>query len=210
MMHSLIPCLSRADIPPGGSIRVTVTGIIRSTQQGTQHIVQFSARPFWAPNPVVSRAVQVSAVPPVFDADRPTIRYSLRNNCRNVPRESCSTATWDMEGTAQDSQSGLISVTSFPVGVEILTSFIAGTTANVPIAYTASCCRPTVDITATDARGNFLTRHIDAYTDDWLSEAAIAAIVLGVLLFIFIIIVIVLAILLCRKRRSHNFPQSSR
>jgi len=53
-------------------------------------------------------------------------------------------------------------VTSDPAGVEILTSFIAGTTSRVPIAYTASCCRPIVDITATDARGNFLNQRIDA------------------------------------------------
>jgi hypothetical protein len=53
-------------------------------------------------------------------------------------------------------------VISNPVGAEFLTSFIAGTTENVPIAYTASCCRPTVDIKATDARGNYITRHIDA------------------------------------------------
>lgn len=77
MMHSLIPCLSRADIPPGASIRVTVTGIIRSTQQSTQHIVQFSARPFWAPNPVVSRAVQVSAVPPVSNAHKKYVTFIL-------------------------------------------------------------------------------------------------------------------------------------
>jgi hypothetical protein len=53
-------------------------------------------------------------------------------------------------------------VTSNPVGVEFLTSFIAGTRTNVPIAYTASCCRPIVDIIATDARGNYVTRRIDA------------------------------------------------
>jgi preprotein translocase subunit SecG len=46
-------------------------------------------------------------------------------------------------------------------------------------------------------------------SDEWLSEAGIAAIVLGVLLLIFIIIVIVLAILLCKKQRSHNFQHSS-
>jgi hypothetical protein len=57
---------------------------------------------------------------------------------------------------------GLISVTSNPVGVEFLTSFIAGTTSNVPVAYTASCCRPIVDIRATDARGNFNTQRIHA------------------------------------------------
>ena len=51
---------------------------------------------------------------------------------------------------------------SNPAGVQFVTGFIAGTTANVPITYTATCCRPIVDITATDARGNFLTRRIDA------------------------------------------------
>jgi hypothetical protein len=57
---------------------------------------------------------------------------------------------------------GLISVTSNPPGVEFPTSFIAGTKVTVPIAYTASCCRPTVDMKATDAKGNYITWHIDA------------------------------------------------
>jgi hypothetical protein len=57
---------------------------------------------------------------------------------------------------------GLISVASNPTGVEFLTSFIAGTKVGVPIAYSASCCAPTVDIKATDAKGNYITQHIDA------------------------------------------------
>jgi hypothetical protein len=58
-MHSLIPCLCRADVQPGGSLTVTVTGTIRSTQQGARSIVLFTARPFWASNMAVSRAVFV-------------------------------------------------------------------------------------------------------------------------------------------------------
>jgi hypothetical protein len=57
---------------------------------------------------------------------------------------------------------GLISVSSNPTGVEFQTSFIAGTTTAVPITYRASCCTPTVDIKATDAKGNYITQHIDA------------------------------------------------
>lgn len=201
---------SAAEVHPGRSIQVTVTGILRNTQQGTPHIVQFSARPFWESVPAVNRAVFVSVgVPPVSDTDNPVIQHSVRSNCRNVPRERCSASTWNMEGTVQDINSGLISVTSDPAGVEILTSFIAGTTSRVPIAYTASCCRPTVDITATDARGNFVTQRIDANADGQLLEGEIAAIVLGVLLLICIIVIIVLAILLCKRRRSHSFPPSS-
>jgi hypothetical protein len=199
-----------ADIQPGQSIPVTVTGTIRNTQQGTPHIVQFAARPFSTPNLAVNRAVFVYVgVPPVSDTERPTIRFSVRNNCWNVPQERCLTATWNMEGTVQDSHSGLVSVTSNPVGVEFLTPFVAGTTSNVPVAYTASCCRPIVDIRATDARGNFNTQRIHANAGEWLLDGEIAAIVLGVLLFIFIIIVIVLAILLFKKNRAHTFHHSS-
>jgi hypothetical protein len=57
---------------------------------------------------------------------------------------------------------GLISVSSNPTGVEFQTSFIAGTKTAVPVTYRASCCVPTVDITATDAKGNYITEHIDA------------------------------------------------
>lgn len=200
-----------ADIHPGGSIPVTVTGPFPNIQQGTTHIIQFSTHPFWAPYPTVNRAVYLSlGVPSVSDSYLPTISYSVKNNCKNVPQESCSTSTWNMEATVQDSNSGLISVISNPVGAEFLTSFIAGTTEEVPIAYTASCCRPTVDIKVTDARGNYITRHIDANADnEVLSDAEIAAIVLGVMLILIIIVVIVLAILLCKKRRSLTFQHSS-
>jgi hypothetical protein len=66
MMHSLILCLSRADIPPGRSTEVTVTGPIRNIQQGTTAIIQFSTRPYWSSYPAVSRAVYLSVgLPPV-------------------------------------------------------------------------------------------------------------------------------------------------
>jgi hypothetical protein len=78
MMHSLIPCLSRADVPPGGSIQVMVTGTIRNVQQGTPHVVLFSARPFWAPNLIVSRAVHVSVgIPPVSTAHKKNVTFIL-------------------------------------------------------------------------------------------------------------------------------------
>lgn len=57
---------------------------------------------------------------------------------------------------------GLISVSSNPRGVQFLTSFTAGTKTAVPITYRASCCAPTIDIKATDAKGNYITQHIDA------------------------------------------------
>lgn len=60
MMHSLIPCLSRADLHPGRSIQVMVTGTLWNTQQGTPQIVQFSARSFWGSSLAVNRAVFVS------------------------------------------------------------------------------------------------------------------------------------------------------
>lgn len=78
MMHSLIPCLSRADIRPGGSSQFTVTGTLSNTQQGTPHIVQCSARPFWASNVAGNRAVFVSVgVPPVSTAHNKNVRFIL-------------------------------------------------------------------------------------------------------------------------------------
>ena len=78
MMLSLIPYLSRAEIQPGGSIQVMVTGMLRNTQQGTPHLVQFSARPLWASNPVVNRAVFVSVgVPQVSTAHKKNFTFIL-------------------------------------------------------------------------------------------------------------------------------------
>jgi hypothetical protein len=71
MMHSLILCLFRADIHPGQSIPIIVTGTIRNTQQGTPHTVLFAARPFWTSNLAVNRAVFVFiGVPPVSTAHK--------------------------------------------------------------------------------------------------------------------------------------------
>ncbi|XP_021938864.1 uncharacterized protein LOC110839215 [Zootermopsis nevadensis] len=201
-----------AGIPPGRSIEVVVTGVInKNVPQGTMATIEFSVRSFWASYPPVNRAVYLSVgVPPVPDSDNPTINYSVKNNCKNVPQESCSTSAWNMEATVQDSHSGLISVSSNPRGVQFLTSFTAGTKTAVPITYRASCCAPTIDIKATDAKGNYITQHIDANAgNEGLSDAGIAAVILGVLLILIIIVVIVLAILLCKKRRSHNLQLSS-
>jgi hypothetical protein len=78
MMHSLIPCLSRADIHPGQSIQVTVTGTPRNVQQGTPQIVQFSVRPFWSSNLAVNRAVFVSSgTQPVSTAHKKKVTFIL-------------------------------------------------------------------------------------------------------------------------------------
>lgn len=201
-----------AAVPPGRSIQVVVTGLIdRNVRLGTTATIEFLVRPYRGSYPIVNRAVYLLiGVPQVSDSDRPTINYSVKNNCKNVPQERCSTSAWNMEATVQDSRSGLISVASNPTGVEFLTSFIAGTKAAVPIAYSAPCCAPTVDIKATDAKGNYVTQHIDANADnEGLSEAEIAVVILGILLVLIIIVVIVLAILLCKRKRSHNFQHSS-
>ncbi|PNF13633.1 hypothetical protein B7P43_G17282, partial [Cryptotermes secundus] len=151
-------------VPPGKSIQVMVTGLIyRNIQPGTTATIEFLVRPYRRLYPTVNRAVYLFiGVPQVSDSDRPTINYSVKNNCKNVPQERCSTSAWNIEATVQDSRSGLISVTSNPRGIEFLTSFIAGTKAAVPISYSASCCAPTVDIKAADAKGNYVTQHIDA------------------------------------------------
>ncbi|XP_069674333.1 uncharacterized protein [Periplaneta americana] len=199
-------------IMPGRSIQVEVTALIfENIPMPKTAVLEFTARPYWGSYPVVSRAVYLyMGATPVSDSSSPSINYSIMNNCKNVPQESCSTAFWNMEATVQDSYSGLISVTSNPIGIEFQSDFIAGTKSPVPMKYSASCCAPTVDIKATDANGNHVTQHVDAYADkEGLTDAEIAAIILGVLLLVIIIIATILVFFLCKKRQSRNLQHSS-
>lgn len=86
-------------------------------------------------------------------------------------------------------------------------AFVAGTRDSVTATYSASCCQPRVTITAFDMSNNQKTINLDV-TDIWLSEAAIAAIVVGCLLLVALIILIVVLCVWCarRRKRSQELP----
>ncbi|KAJ9590943.1 hypothetical protein L9F63_016041 [Diploptera punctata] len=196
-----------SNILPGKSIQVEVTTALYSNvPQGTQIVVEFIVQSYWGSQPATSRAAYLYVgTYSNSDTDSPAFRYSVKSNCKHLSSDSCSQATWNMEGSIQDSNSGLISVTSSPTGLQFQGSFIAGTKSPVPVYYSASCCLPKIDITATDAKSNSRVFQVNVNSDnEQLTDAEITAIVLGVLLILVLIILIILACLLCRKWRSHD------
>lgn len=106
-----------------------------------------------------------------------------------------------------NSISGVLRIQSIPRGLYYRNDFIAGTKNQVVASYSASCCQPKVTITVFDLAGNQRSVSLDV-TDIWLSEAGIAAVVLGVILLLIILILIFLLICWCvRKRReSRELP----
>ncbi|XP_017779712.1 PREDICTED: uncharacterized protein LOC108565002 [Nicrophorus vespilloides] len=142
----------------------------------------------------------------VVDTRKPTIWHKFTSNCLNVLLANCEDATWSVEITAQDKESGLMLLTPnihFPNG------FTTGTTEEVTGYYSASCCESQLQLTATDRSNNKRTYIIDAYKAT-LGPWAIAAIVFGVLLIIALIVGIILAIVCRRKQKvSVDLPTTS-
>lgn len=123
---------------------------------------------------------------------------------------SCSQRVWSLEITAQDWETGILRIESIPNGLIPRIPFTAGTTEPVRVSYSANCCQPRVTISAYDLAGNQRTTTIDV-RDVVLTEASIAAIVLGILLLIALIIIVVITIVwCCRKYRKSEDLSSYR
>lgn len=141
----------------------------------------------------------------ITDSWAPRIWYTYSTRCDF--RQSCVGGIWSIEVVARDYESGLMSLRSNPEGLLIRAPFTAGTTEEVKATYTASCCEPRVSISAYDLNRN--QKSIQLNVDEpWLSEYAIATVVLAVLFFILLIILIVIWIVWCCKRRraSRDLP----
>lgn len=135
----------------------------------------------------------------INDPWAPNIWYTYSTRCDF--RQSCVGGIWSIEVVARDYESGMMSLRSNPEGLLIRAPFIAGTNDEVKATYTASCCEPRVSITAYDLNRN--QRSIQLNVDEpWLSEYAIATVVLAVLFFALLIVLIVIWIVWCCRRRK--------
>lgn len=172
----------------------------QTAEAGTRNKVTFTSRS-------VSEVIQsvyftVAGQNTVQDSSAPYIYYTYGSRCEwKTSPGTCSQHVWSVEITAQDWESGVLRVQSQPRGLLLRNVFTAGTREPVTATYSASCCQPRVTITAFDLANNQKTLTLDV-TDIWLSEAAIAAIVLGVILFICLVILIVVFCIWCCKRRK--------
>jgi hypothetical protein len=154
----------------------------------------------------VSQSVVVTvATNGVNDPWAPHIWYTYNTRCDW--RQSCVGGTWSVEVVASDWESGLMSLRSNPEGLLLRAPFTSGTNDEVKATYSASCCEPRVSITAYDLNRN--QRSIQLNVDEpWLSEYAIATVVLAVLFFaLFIVLTVIWVIWCCKRRRaSRDLP----
>ena len=137
----------------------------------------------------------------VQDPWQPHIWYTYGSRCEGRTNAgNCAGAIWSVDIVAQDHESGLMRLQSNPEGLLIRGTFIAGTNDEVKATYSASCCESRVTITAYDLNRNQRTIQLNV-SDIYLSEFAIATVVLGVLFFVVLIILIVLLIrYFCNKK----------
>ncbi|KAK2586204.1 hypothetical protein KPH14_001466 [Odynerus spinipes] len=151
-------------------------------------------------------------IPNVVDDAKPSIEYTFNNNCMGkLSKDRCMKSRWSVDIRVQDSGSGLKSVRASPNELYPSTEFISGTRNLVTFYYSATCCSTQAKITATDLRNNVNTYTIDVTAWDNLSEAEIAAIVVGALLILLLIILIIILIVYCvTKRKSHDLPYTQR
>ncbi|BET02054.1 Hypothetical protein NTJ_14872 [Nesidiocoris tenuis] len=137
-----------------------------------------------------------------YDGYRPDIWYEFDGDCSgSVSPKNCDAKTWKAIVNFQDPDSGLLSITSDPVGLILDKEFIVGTKEAIRGYYSSSCCQTKVDISAKDILGNVRVKYIDI-EKRWLSVGDISAIVLGCILFFLIVAVAVWLIVRCCRRRK--------
>lgn len=200
-LHSHLPI--SVLVGPGLTITVTVNLFIPNTAvSGQRNKVTFTARGVTD----VQQSVwfTVAGQNPVQDTWAPNLYWNYGSRCEwKTTPGICSQHVWSVEITAQDWDTGILRLQSSPKGLLLRNGFTAGTRDPVIATYSASCCQPRVTITAFDAANNQKTVTLDV-TDIWLSEAGIAAVVVGVLLFIVLVILIVILCIWCVRRRKQT------
>ncbi|XP_055842242.1 uncharacterized protein LOC129909225 [Episyrphus balteatus] len=191
----------------GQTTTVTVTVLIpNTTPQGTRDTIKFMCL---GSGRQVFQSVELKVITNIDaeDTTPPSVSWQFGSRCDSIRTESagCSDKYWSLDIVAQDWETGLLRLQSLPSGLINRNSFTVGTNQALRTTYSASCCQPKVTLIAYDIAGNQKTHNIDV-RDMVLSEASIAAIVLGALLLILLIILIVILIMWCLKRRraSHD------
>ncbi|KAK3921868.1 ABC transporter A family member 8 [Frankliniella fusca] len=190
-------------IPPGQTIQVVGSLVAnQNAADGQTDKVKLTARLAASGQETTKTALVYVQQEQINDVWNPKIWWSWKSTCAGAwDSSNCFTNTWTLELTIQDKDSGLLTISSQPRGVQFRTEFTSGTREEVKAYYSASCCSKRVDITATDLKGNTNRETFDV-SSQFLSPAEIASITVGIIGILLIIAVIVLGIMLCRKRES--------
>ncbi|XP_013139237.1 PREDICTED: uncharacterized protein LOC106103841 [Papilio polytes] len=193
---------SSQTIQPGQTLNVIVNLIISTAAQpGVRDFITFTAYGL----DQISISAYVYVVSPnesQVDTWAPEVRHSYQGHCLGRMGSDCAEYTWSATIYARDS-GGLLRITSTPLGLTSAqdSTFISGTREEVVTVYRSNCCSTRVVVNAIDIFGN-----TNSYTMDisnYITDAGIAAIVLGVLLIIALIAIVIFLITWCvRKRKS--------
>uniref|UniRef100_A0A2H1V622 SFRICE_003913 n=1 Tax=Spodoptera frugiperda TaxID=7108 RepID=A0A2H1V622_SPOFR len=188
-------------VTPGQTVNVIVSLIISpSAQPGLRDTITFTAYVATGGEQIsISAYVYVANSAEPIDTFAPEIWHNFQGTCLGRTGDDCARHTWATTITSRDSQSGLLRLTSSPVGIMYTSDFVSGTRQEVTATYRANCCAPRVLLNAVDAYGNTNSYIIDS--SNHLTGAAIAAIVLGVLLAIALLALIIFLIVWCSSRR---------
>jgi hypothetical protein len=183
------------------SVRVTIM-VPQGTDLGSKDKITFTSQGVVQAQQSVMVTVSSSGV---VDSWQPRIWYTYNTRCDW--RWNCVGGTWSVEVVARDYETGLLSMRSTPEGLLLRAPFVAGTNEEVTATFSASCCEPRVTITAYDLNRNQRTLQLNV-DDPWLSEYAIATVVLACLFFILLIVLIVIWVRWCiqRRRASRDLP----
>ncbi|XP_026747956.1 uncharacterized protein LOC113508944 [Trichoplusia ni] len=185
----------------GQTVNVIVSVIIPpSMQPGQRDKITFTAYG----NEQVSLSAYVYVVNSAEPTDvwAPEITHTFQGTCLGRTGDDCAQYAWSATIVARDPLSGLLRLSSSPIGLMYNSDFISGSRQDVVATYRATCCAPRVLINGVDSYGNTNTYVIDI--SGYLTGAAIAAIVLGVLLAIALIALLVFLIVWCVRKRKES------
>ncbi|XP_063545150.1 uncharacterized protein LOC134753253 isoform X1 [Cydia strobilella] len=192
----------------GQTVNVVVSVSITSTAQpGARDLITFTA--IGIDQVSISAYVYVVNTVDSVDIWAPELRHTFQGTCIGRQGDDCAQHIWSTTITARDASSGLLRLTSIPIGLVYDSNFISGTREEIRAIYRATCCAPRLSVTAVDANGNVNSYIIDI--SGYLNSASIAAITLGIFLAIAIILLIIFLIYWCVRRRkeSRELPYST-
>ncbi|CAG4999992.1 unnamed protein product [Parnassius apollo] len=194
-------------ISSGQTVNVIVNVLITATAQpGARDLITFTAYGLEQ----VSISAYVYVMNPgetKVDTWAPEVRHNFQGSCIGRMGTDCSEHVWSVTIVARDAVAGLLRLSSSPLGLTYDSNFVSGTRGEVVATYRASCCAPRLLVSAVDALGNTNSYVVDV--SSYISNAGIAAIVLGILLFIALVALITFLIYWCVKRRRSSKEFSS-
>ncbi|XP_061381695.1 uncharacterized protein LOC116778540 isoform X2 [Danaus plexippus] len=190
-------------VAAGQTVNVIVSLLIASNAQvGARDLIKFTAYGQSEQVSLSSYVYVVSSGDNIRDLTPPDVRHNFQGTCLGRLGSDCAEHVWSTSVIARDAMGGLLRLSSTPAGISYNAGFISGSRDEIIATYRANCCAPRVVVNAVDAFGNTNTYTIDI--SNYINEATIAAIALGVILILILIFLIIILTYFCVKRRKES------